>query len=211
MVQKSLPSTRSTGAAHRTWVESAYALLAVAAVGYAYSRIDWTVQSSLAWWLGLLALMFCAACSVRLAATDLRERRLPNREVAAITLGTSLTLGAAAATANQWERLLSGVALAAVLFAALLLAWLATRGRCGSAIGAGDVKLAPIVGFAPGWVLAEQPTTTLLVLLVALALFSLGGAVLALVRQGRGAQFAFGPALLAAMWAAALGWPLFTR
>lgn len=159
-----------------------------------------------AWWIGCAAFALCAAWSVRLARVDLAEHRLPNREVLVISSGTAPPLVAAALLAGEAERAGSGLLCAAAVCLPLLLLWVIGRVRGRPVLGAGDVKLAPIVGFVPGWVLAD-PAGAWLSVFLACVLFGLLGALIAFARPGRRAEFAFGPAMLAAMWFTAFGWP----
>ncbi|WP_449278667.1 prepilin peptidase [Leucobacter sp. GX24907] len=160
-----------------------------------------------AWWVAGAAFVLCAAWSVRLAWIDLVARRLPNPDVSVISIGTAVPLTVAAMLAGQWERVGGGLFGAAVVCAPMLVLWAVPRGVMRPVIGAGDVKLAPIIGFLPGWVFGAEVGAALFAVFLGLGIFGAVGAVIALVRHGRGTEFAFGPVMLAAMWFASLVWP----
>lgn len=160
-----------------------------------------------AWWIACAAFVLCVVWSVRLAWIDLLAHRLPNRDVLVMSFGTAVLLTVSAMLAGQWERVGGGLFGAAVVCVPMLVLWAMTRGSTRPVIGAGDVKLAPIIGFLPGWVFGAEAGAALIAVFSGLGLFGAIGAAIALVRQGRGAEFAFGPVMLAAMWFASLVWP----
>jgi leader peptidase (prepilin peptidase)/N-methyltransferase len=131
-----------------------------------------------------LAAGYVAAVTPELVRTDLRDQRLPNRMVV-----PGLAVGLAAWVLNP-----APVPLLAALAYAGLLFVLALAGG----VGGGDVKLAALLGLA-------SPTLAVAVA-APLAAFLVGGAaaVVVLVRRGRRARLAFGPAMLAGYWAAVL-------
>ena len=132
-----------------------------------------------------------AAATVPLALSDVRERRLPNRPLAAATAAVAGALLAAAALGGEWARLAGAAAASAAYFAALLLLRAASRGG----LGGGDVKLGPLLGLALGWV-GSAAAALWAPLLVAVGA---GAAGLVARRRGR-AEFALGPVLLAGAW-----------
>ena len=138
----------------------------------------------------VLLLFYLAAVTAPLCATDLIERRLPNRLVVPGYLVAVLGLALdSVRSALPVLALVSGAA----YFAVLLVFALA------GGMGMGDVKLAGLLGLAagglgPGVALASP-----------IAAFLLGGvaAVVALAR-GWSRSIPFGPFLLAGFWVAAL-------
>lgn len=141
-------------------------------------------------------------CTVWLAITDARSRRLPNAIVLLATAGLTIPLSLASLL---WERpgwLGLAWMSAAGVFALTLSAWLWTP----KLWGGGDVKLSFSVGFLAGWVL---PVASLLLFpLACLLALTLSGLV-ALARQRR--DFPFGPQLLGAGWLVALAGPQIWR
>ncbi|MCL6424096.1 prepilin peptidase [Brachybacterium sp. JHP9] len=139
-------------------------------------------------WLPLLAHLPFALV---LSAVDLREHRLPNRLVAAMTLCAVATLLIAGAADPGARTHLRFAVVVAVLCAAggIALALLAPQ-----VIGMGDAKAAPAVALLAA---ACGPTA---LLAAALGIALLGGAagiaVLLATRSGA-TRFAFGPVLLA--------------
>ncbi|MGC8498550.1 MAG: prepilin peptidase [Acidimicrobiales bacterium] len=104
-----------------------------------------------AWRIGphpqLAAFLVCAASLLALALIDVEHLRLPTRVVyPASILVIALLLGSSALL-DQWHRSLIGALCA--------LAWLTLFGAIHlaspRALGAGDVRLAPLLGFALGW------------------------------------------------------------
>ncbi|WP_238412890.1 prepilin peptidase [Saccharothrix deserti] len=104
----------------------------------------------LAWRLGtgfdLLAYSYLAAVAVPLAIVDLAEQRLPSK----VVLPSYLVLGGVFATEtalnSSYADLLRALAGMVVLAAAYLVLALALGG-----LGAGDVKLAGLLGLALAW------------------------------------------------------------
>jgi len=137
-----------------------------------------------------------AGVSVVLIVVDQRWRRLPNPLV---LLAAACVIGglASALIAGASPRRLGGALLVGVVvFAVAVLLYLATRG----AIGAGDVKLAGVLGVLVGWWGIDAVFSWSLLSAV------LGGALalVAMRRHGRRASVPFGPALLVGAWAAVL-------
>lgn len=144
--------------------------------------------------LTIVAFAVFGVVSLWLVLVDLREHRLPNTIVGWGSLAIAgLSVGAALFAWNeQGLAILRRSIIAACCYGAvLLLFWLLAPGS----IGAGDVKLAPLVGLMAGWA-----GTAVAVLWVPLAIAGLAGiaAVLSLARKRK--QFAFGPVLIAACW-----------
>lgn len=132
----------------------------------------------------LIPVVYLIAVTPALVRSDLRERRLPNRMVV-----PGIVVGVIAA-ALQPSVLPVLVALG---YAGLLLIFALAGG-----VGMGDVKLAALLGLAcpAAGVGVGAP----------IAAFLLGGAAasVALMRHGRRARIAFGPAMLAGYWVALL-------
>ena len=163
------------------------------------------VTPALLW--ALAAHLVFAATSIWLVVVDLREHRLPNRIVAWSTGGilalfiASSAINAASEAAQPWNKLLvsvlSGVGYGLVFF---LLWFFAPR-----ALGAGDVKLAPLIGLMAGW-----SGLWVAALWVPLFIGVIGGIAGLVGRTKRQEFFAFGPVLIGACWLAALlagvGW-----
>ena len=139
----------------------------------------------------VLLLFYVAAVTPGLCATDLLERRLPNRLVVPGYLVAAVGLGLdwAHSATPPTMALVSG----GVYFSVMLAFGLA------GGMGMGDVKLAGVLGLAagalgPGVAIASPA-----------AAFGIGGvaAVVALAR-GSSRSIPFGPFLLAGFWVAAL-------
>ncbi|WP_435155137.1 prepilin peptidase [Amycolatopsis sacchari] len=160
------------------------------AVLWSFAGWRWLAGAWPGWWLPVpLAL---ATFAVPLAAADLRHRRLPN----ALTLPAYPALATAlvtAAAAGPGPPLAIRAAAAAVLFggAHMLVHALSRR-----SLGAGDVKLAGVLGAVAGAV-------HWMALVLAAALASVVTVVLALVRHWR-RGVPHGPGMLAATWLVAV-------
>lgn len=164
------------------------AALAAALAGGASLRLD-------AGW-ALPAFWFMAGITVPLLASDLRHRRLPNR----LTLPAYpvlLVLLVPVAVGHHDSDSLTRALLAAMCLVASY-GVLHALNRAG--FGAGDVKLAGVTGLILGWLSWDAVLTGTA---ITLGLGFVGGLV-TLVRRGRRAPFAFGPAILVGAWAAML-------
>lgn len=132
----------------------------------------------------LVPVVYLVAVTPALVRSDLRDHRLPNRIVVP---GIVVGLVSAALQPSVLP------VLAALGYAGLLLVFAFAGG-----VGMGDVKLAALIGLAcpAAGVGLGAP----------IAAFLLGGAAasVAMVRRGRRARIAFGPAMLAGYWAALL-------
>lgn len=98
--------------------------------------------------LAVAGLAAFAAASVVLTVIDLTQRRLPNRIVAASLVVVTVLLTASAACLGDWERIGWTLGGGAALFLLYLVIALINP----SGMGGGDVKLAPLIGVALGWV-----------------------------------------------------------
>jgi leader peptidase (prepilin peptidase)/N-methyltransferase len=140
----------------------------------------------------LPALIYLAAVTPALWSTDVAERRLPNRlvlpgyapalaGVLAAWLGAGTAPGAALACGAGYLGFLLALSLA-------------------GGMGMGDVKLAGVLGLSAGLV---EPWAAIAAVV---GTFLLGGvgALVGVVRGGRGTGIPFGPYLLAGFWGAVL-------
>ena len=135
----------------------------------------------------LPAFLYLGAIGVALAAIDLDVRRLPDAIVLPAYPVLAVLLTAAAWAGGDWERLAragAGGAILFVFYAATILAY--PKG-----MGAGDVKLAGVLGAALGWCGWGA------LVVGSFAAFLLGGlyavALLAARRAGRRTGIPFGP------------------
>ena len=116
-------------------VELATALLFVGAawrIGF-----TWALPAYVAWLAGLLTL----------ALVDLELLRLPRSIVYVTLLLTSALLVVASVATHDWHRLLIGAIAAAVWF----ILFFAMNFASPRILGFGDVRLAPLLGLALGW------------------------------------------------------------
>ena len=141
--------------------------------------------------LPLLAWSAFACGGIVLAFIDLAVHRLPNRVLAVTALGTLVPLAAQAVHSNQPGVLIRG------LFGALGLGivYLLPVLTFGQSMGAGDAKLAALVGAATATIGVSTVFTATLIT------FALGGLVAVVLLARRvarpGQQIAFGPFIIA--------------
>lgn len=150
------------------------------------------------------ALIVCSAycllaiVSVLLIKVDLEQFRLPNAIVLPSVAAFGLLLAVAAVTGGERDSLARSLTAGVVhtVFYGLLW-WLQPGG-----IGAGDVKLAPLIGLALGWVGWQA------VLIGTVAASVIGGVIgLTLLRPGEArnpGKLPFGPPMIAGAWVAIL-------
>lgn len=137
-----------------------------------------------------------AVASAWLAVTDLRARRIPNRVVGAATV-IVVTCGAVSSIAAADPHRFGWAAAAAGIYGAAALAlWLAAPA---GSLGGGDVKLAPLVGFATGWAGADAAFVWAPAGIAAASMCAF-----VWVRARRRRDLAFGPVLLAGAWSGIL-------
>ncbi|MDE2282347.1 MAG: prepilin peptidase [Actinomycetales bacterium] len=99
--------------------------------------LSWTLPAYLAWLAGLLAL----------ALVDLELLKLPRSIVYVTMVLTGALLVLASAAAHDWHRLLVGVICALSWF----VLFFAMNFASPRILGFGDVRLAPLLGLALGW------------------------------------------------------------
>lgn len=129
-----------------------------------------------------------AALSLMLILVDVRTLRLPNRLLAYAAVW--LTLWLLPTIVSAPDRMAEALVAAAVLTVIFSLVWWRWR----RFLGGGDVKLAPLCGFAAGWI---EPHA-LVMLGAALCVATLPLLFLA-IRASR-QYLPFGPSLVAATW-----------
>ena len=146
----------------------------------------------------LPAYLAFATALVILSAIDIEHHRLPNKVLGAASVAAALLFGGAAAIGGRWVNL-EHAALGAVFYGLpMLVIGLAAP----SAMGGGDVKFAPYLGFHLGWLGLRIVLAGGLLGLVA---GGLGGAA-ALLVGGKGMKdpIPFGPFMAAGALAAIL-------
>lgn len=150
--------------------------------------------AAIAAWLVLAAYLWLAAISIALTLIDLEHKRLPDAIVLPSIAVVAGLLAAAAAIGGNWPQLLSTLAGAAILFAAYFLIVLVyPRG-----LGGGDVKLAPVLGAALGFVGWDALAVGAFAGFVLGAVYGL--TLIVLRRGGRKTEIPFGPFMLAGAW-----------
>ena len=144
--------------------------------------------------------------SVWLAVVDWREHRLPNKLVvaAAICALTShfcqTALWALMANGPDLTPLIRSIVTAAACFALYLALHLVSRTKNSAGMGAGDVKLAAVLGLNLGWISLDTAIVGVASGFALGAVYSL--VVIALKRAHRRSHVAFGPWMLAGAWLA---------
>jgi leader peptidase (prepilin peptidase)/N-methyltransferase len=142
--------------------------------------------------------------SVWLAAVDWREHRLPNRLVAAagicaLTSHFAQTVVGAVSDPNL-EPFIRSIVTAVACFALFLALHLASRTKNGTGMGAGDVKLAGVLGLYLGWISIDTAVLGIAAGFVLGAVFSLS--MMAFRRANHRSRVAFGPWMLIGAWLA---------
>jgi leader peptidase (prepilin peptidase)/N-methyltransferase len=140
----------------------------------------------------LIAYLYLAGLTIPLALTDFNSRRLPNRLILPAYPVLGVALSAAAITDGRAPDLARAMGGGAVL----LVGYGILHAGRPDGLGAGDVKLAGILGLVLGWISWDA------VLTGALTGLAIGGAIgmSLLVRGARSQAFALGPAMLAGAW-----------
>ena len=141
-------------------------------------------------------LLIFLALSTWLSVIDIREHRLPNRLVAAAGIVGLVTFGGIAIVTGDPTPLVRALLASGACFGGYLLIHLVSRGN----MGAGDVKLAAVLGLYLGWF------SWVTVAAGVCAGFALGAGFSVLViiarRAHRRSHVAFGPWMLAGAWVA---------
>lgn len=173
----------------------------LAAVGLPPLLGEAGVLPTVAAWMGLFGYLWFAAAGIVLAVIDLEHQRLPDVVVLPTLAVVAVLLAVSATLVGNWEQLISVVGGAAALFAFYFVIVLVyPRG-----MGGGDVKLAPLVGAATGYMGWSA------VAVGAFAGFLIGaivGVSLLIVRRaGRGHAIPFGPWMLMGAWVGIVAGP----
>lgn len=145
----------------------------------------------------LLAYLGFLTLTMALVVTDLEEFRIVDRLNLRGSLLLAILLGAAAVATANLDALWRGLAGAGAYFAGAVLLWLLVRGR---GFGAGDVKLAPLLGLYTAFVswgtLGQAVFATAMIGgVVAIALLALG-------RAGMKTELPYGPPMVLGAWLA---------
>lgn len=159
----------------------------------------------LAWRVGirgeLLAYSCVALASVPLAAIDLAEHRLPTPLIWSSCLATFALFLLTATVDRHGQGLLRGTVGMVALPAAYLVMALLSRGG----FGAGDIRLAALVGLALGW---QSWTAVATGTVIALGCAGMAGLVaITLGRLSRRSPIPYGPAMLAGTFTVVLTTP----
>lgn len=145
-------------------------------------------------WCALAAYLWFAAAGVALTAIDLELQRLPDAIVLPSLGVVTVLLGASAALVGDWGQLITVFAGAAALFAFYFVIVLVYP----AGMGGGDVKLAPLIGAATGYIGWSA------IAVGAFAGFVIGAIVgvssMLIRRAGRKHAIPFGPWMLAGAW-----------
>lgn len=145
----------------------------------------------------LLAYLGFLVLTTALVVTDLEEFRIVDRLNLRGSLALAVLLGVAAAVTGNVDGLLRGLLGAAAYFGGATLLWLLVRGR---GFGAGDVKLAPLLGLYTAFIswdaLGQAVFATAMIGgVIAIALIALG-------RAGMKTELPYGPPMVLGAWLA---------
>ncbi|WP_235922137.1 prepilin peptidase [Lentzea tibetensis] len=152
----------------------------------------------LALWPELAAYSALAAIGVLLAVIDVIEHRLPSRLIAVGYLLLLALFGFAAVVRDNGAAMVRAAASMGVVFVVYLVLAVATNGG----LGAGDVKLAGLLGLALGWL---SWSAVLAGIVVGLFYGAVAGALLmALGKATPRSPIPLGPAMLAGAFTAVL-------
>lgn len=150
--------------------------------------------ATIAWWLALAAYLWFAAAGIALTLIDLELQRLPDAIVLPSLAVVGVLLALAHALNGDWWGVVSVIGGAAALFAFYLVIVLVYP----AGMGGGDVKLAPVIGAALGFIGWGA------VLVGAFAGFVIGALIglttMAVKRVGRKHAIPFGPSMLIGGW-----------
>lgn len=161
---------------------------AAVAIGFHHTfGLSWVLVA----YLGFLTL------TMALVVTDLEQFRIVDRLNLRGSLLLAILLGVSALVTANLDALWRGLLGSGAYFAGAALLWLLVRGR---GFGAGDVKLAPLLGFYTAFISWE----TLGHAVFAMAM--IGGvvaiALLALGRAGMKTELPYGPPMVLGAWLA---------
>jgi leader peptidase (prepilin peptidase)/N-methyltransferase len=159
-----------------------------------FGLLGWRIGAA----IELLAYSCVALASVPLTAIDMAELRLPRRLVSLAGLATIALFAVAAWADRDGPSMLRALAGMLVLTTAYLALALVSRGG----LGAGDVRLAALVGLALGWrswTSLASGTAIALAYAYVTALVAIG-----LRRMTRHSPMPYGPAMLAGAFTALL-------
>lgn len=158
------------------------------------------VTARFGWSWELPAYLYLAAIAVALAAIDLDVMRLPDRIVLPSYLVALVLLAPAVIAGQSWAAVTRGLVAAALLFTFYFLLAALPKG-----MGAGDVKLAGLLGLYLGWL---GWSSVAVGTFAGFLLGGLAGAVLMVLRRaGRKSRIPFGPAMLAGAFLAVFAAP----
>ena len=138
------------------------------------------------------------AVSVALSIVDAREHRLPNKLVGLAAVIGIPTFATTALLMGDWQPLWRALACSGGAFAVYFVLHLLARTKNSAGLGAGDVKLAGVLGLYLGWISVDATVLGIATGFVLGALFSL--VLLAFRRAHRTSRVAFGPWMLAGAW-----------
>jgi leader peptidase (prepilin peptidase)/N-methyltransferase len=159
----------------------------MAVVLYSGIGFDWLLVP----YLGFLLL------TISLAVTDLEEFRIVDRLNLPGTLVAAVVLAAVSLATGAGPDLVRGLLGAAAYFGGATVMWLAVRGR---GFGAGDVKLAPLLGLFTTYI--SWGTLGWAVFSTALIGGVLGVAMLALGAARMKTELPYGPPMIIGAWLA---------
>lgn len=152
------------------------------------------IPDAIAGWLVLAAYLWFAAVSIALALIDFELKRLPDAIVLPSLVVVTVLLSAASLLTGDWSQLLATLGGAAALFVFYFVIVLVYP----QGMGGGDVKLAPVIGAALGFVGWGA------VVVGAFAGFLIGALagllLIALRRATRKSGLPFGPSMLVGGW-----------
>lgn len=153
-----------------------------------------TLPATVAAWITLAAYLWFAGAGIALTIIDVEHFRLPDAIVLpSVAVVTSL-LAVAALLRADWGQLVAVLGGAAVLFGVYFLIVLVYPGG----MGGGDIKLAPMIGAALGFIGWSAIAVGAFFGFLLGALYGLG--MIALRRGTRKTGIPFGPFMLAGAW-----------
>ncbi len=127
-----------------------FAIGSSASGGRRYSSLDVAMQGPAglaAWWIALIAYCAFAGLCILLVVIDLIYKRLPDEITLPGFIGVTALLVLASAMTLDWQRALTTICAAVILFGLYFVVALIRPGD----MGGGDVKLSPLVGAVLGF------------------------------------------------------------